>query len=161
GVAELDESGERILRTFAPGRVMTIQDLMRHTCGMPYGGSGSTAVHRQYPNGSISAAAAMEGNELLHRLSLGPLLEAPVRVWDYGFGLDVLGLIVEKVSGQTLGQFLDTRLFRPLAMSDTGFHVPAGNAARYAKALPNDPLTGDPQSLPDLTCPMQFECGGG
>ena len=161
GVAEMDEAGERVLRTFTPARVMTIQDLMRHTCGMPYGSGGSTVVHRRYPHGSIGAAAAMTGADLLDRLSSAPLLHEPGKVWDYGFGLDVLGLIVEKLSSQTLGQFLGARLFAPLGMNDTAFHVPAGKSPRYAKALPNDPLTGSPQSLQDLTHPMLFDCGGG
>jgi len=161
GVAEMDEAGERVLRTVTPARVMTIQDLMRHTCGMPYGSGGSTVVHRRYPHGSIGAAAAMTGADLLDRLSSAPLLHEPGKVWDYGFGLDVLGLIVEKLSGQTLGQFLGARLFAPLGMNDTAFQVPASKSARYAKALPNDPLTGSPQSLQDLTRPMLFDCGGG
>jgi CubicO group peptidase (beta-lactamase class C family) len=160
GVAVMDDAGERVLRSVAPPRAMTILDLMRHTCGMPYGSSGSTILHRRYPHGSISAAAAMTGPEFLDRLSSAPLLHDPGKVWDYGFGLDVVGLIVERLTGQKLGQFLGARLFAPLGMADTDFHVPGGKLARYAKALPNDPLTGNPQSLQDLARPLLFDCGG-
>jgi CubicO group peptidase (beta-lactamase class C family) len=115
GVAVMDDAGERVLRSVAPPRAMTILDLMRHTCGMPYGSSGSTILHRRYPHGSISAAAAMTGPEFLDRLSSAPLLHDPGKVWDYGFGLDVVGLIVERLTGQKLGQFLGARLFAPPA----------------------------------------------
>jgi len=161
GVAVLDDASERVLKNVPATRAITIQDLMRHTCGMPYGSRGTTVVHRRYPHGSHMAAAAMSGAEFLDRLSSAPLLHHPGTVWDYGFGLDVLGLIIERISGQTLGRFMDERLFKPLGMPDTDFHVPADKAARYAKALPNDPLNGMPQSLPDLTRPMLFDCGGG
>src|SRR5262245_6702478 len=161
GVAVMDNAGERVLRSVPPVRAITVQDLMRHTCGMPYGNRGTTVVHRRYPHGSSSAAAAMNGLDFLDRLATAPLLHHPGAVWDYGFGLDVLGLIVEKLAGQTLGQFLDARLFAPLGMADTDFYVPPGKAARYAKALANDPLTGLAQSLPDLARPMLFDCGGG
>jgi CubicO group peptidase (beta-lactamase class C family) len=68
---------------------------------------------------------------------------------------------VEKIAGQTLGQFLDARLFKPLGMKDTHFVIPPDKAKRYAKALPNNPDTGKPQTMPDNTRPMLFECGGG
>ena len=74
-----------------------------------------------------------------------PLLNQPGAVWDYGFGLDVLGQVVEKVSGQTLGQYFEENIFKPLGMTDTAFFIPPEKAARYAKALPNDPETGWPQ----------------
>jgi CubicO group peptidase (beta-lactamase class C family) len=160
GVAIVDETGA-VVRTEHPTRSIVMLDLMRHTCGMPYGSSGATVVHRRYPHGSSAAAAAMTGSEFLDRLGSAPLVDHPGTVWDYGFGLDVLGLVVEKVTGQTLGQFLEARVFGPLGMRDTAFHVPPGKAARYARALHHDPLTGEPQSLPDLTKPAQFDCGGG
>ena len=75
--------------------------------------------------------------------------------------MDVLGLVVEKVSGQTLGQYLDQRLFKPLGMVDTGFLVPSAKAGRYARPLPVDPETHQPQVMMDATQPTKFECGGG
>jgi CubicO group peptidase (beta-lactamase class C family) len=85
----------------------------------------------------------------------------PGTVWDYGFGLDVLGLIVEQLTEQPLGQYLQENVFKPLGMVDTGFLVPADKVARYARPLPIDPETGKPQSMRSMTNPWKFECGGG
>src|SRR5206468_13131524 len=80
----------------------------------------------------------------------------------YGFGLDVLGQTIEKISGQSLGQYLQASLFSPLGMTDTGFFISADKAARYAKPLPADPDSGKPQARsPELTQALKFECGGG
>jgi CubicO group peptidase (beta-lactamase class C family) len=141
-------------------RPMTIQDLMRHTSGLTYGGRGSTAVHKMYP-ASSSTAAGMTGAELTAKLGSLPLLYQPGTVWDYGLSIDVLGLVIESLAEQTLGGFLQERLFKPLGMTDTGFVVPADKTARYAKALPNDPTTGAPQTMRDSTKPDKLECGGG
>jgi CubicO group peptidase (beta-lactamase class C family) len=160
-VAELNASGDTIVDRVAAAHKITIQDLFRHTSGMIYGGRGTTAVHKLYPEGSAAAAASMTGTEFLDRLSTLPLLHQPGAVWDYGFGLDVLGLVVEQLSEQPLGQYLQENVFKPLGMVDTGFQVPSEKSARYAKVLPNDPLTGRPQHLTDLMAPLKFECGGG
>ena len=103
----------------------------------------------------------MTGVEFMDKLSGLPLLWQPGTVWDYGFGLDVLGLTVESITKQTLGQYLQQHVFKPLGMNDTHFLILADKAARYAKPLPNDPITGAAQSLQDLTQPQKFECGGG
>src|SRR5205814_8168646 len=126
-------------------------DLFRHTSGLIYGGRGSTAVHKLYPAGSAAPASAISGQEFLDQLSALPLLYQPGTVWDYGFGLDVLGLIVEQLSEQPLGQYLQENVTKPLGMTDTHFVVPADKLARYAKALPVDPETGRPQALRLLT----------
>jgi CubicO group peptidase (beta-lactamase class C family) len=101
----------------------------------------------------------MTGAELLGKLSSLPLVYQPGAVWEYGFGLDVLGLIVESISQEPLGQYLTNNVWRPLGMTDTGFGVPAEKIARYAKALANDPETGRPQPARSLT--HKFDCGGG
>jgi CubicO group peptidase (beta-lactamase class C family) len=157
----MDAKGESIVGTAPAERKITIQDLYRHTSGLIYGGRGTTAVHKLYPSGSGPASGAMSGPEFLDKLATLPLLHQPGAVWDYGFGLDVLGLVVEQLSEQTLGRHLADNLFKPLGMVDTYFQIPADKAARYAKALPNDPETGQPQSLMALTQPRKFECGGG
>ncbi|MSO76038.1 MAG: class A beta-lactamase-related serine hydrolase [Alphaproteobacteria bacterium] len=75
---------------------------------------------------------------------------------------DVLGLIVEAVSGKPLGAFLEERVWRPLGMADTGFAVPEAKKDRYALAFAGDPLTGKPQSVLHAGGkPLKFECGGG
>jgi CubicO group peptidase (beta-lactamase class C family) len=157
-VAVMSPDNSAIIDTVPAARQITIQDLMRHTSGIIYGGRGTTAVHKLYPASSSSVAS---GAELLAKLSAAPLLYQPGTVWDYGFSIDLVGLVVERISGQSLGQYLQQRLLKPLGMVDTGFMVPPEKLARYAKALPNDPDTGRPQTLADLSKPPGFECGGG
>jgi CubicO group peptidase (beta-lactamase class C family) len=161
-VAERDAAGEPTTETVAADRQITIQDLMRHSSGLIYGGRGTTLVHKMYPAGSGDAAREYDGVAFMDKLASLPLLYQPATVWDYGFGLDVLGLTIEKISGQTLGQYLKANLFTPLGMTDTGFSISADQAARYAKPLPEDPDTGKPQARsPELTQAIKFECGGG
>ena len=160
-VAVLDEKKETIVERVPAARGITIQDLLCHTSGLIYGGRGTTAVHKLYPEGSLLAAASMSAPEFLDRLSSAPLLHQPGAVWDYGFGLDVLGLIVEQLAEQSLGRYLQENVWKPLGMNDTHFVIPADKVNRYARALPIDPDTGRPQSLRSLTEPAKFESGGG
>jgi CubicO group peptidase (beta-lactamase class C family) len=160
-VAVMDAKKESIVETVPATRKITIQDLFRHTSGLIYGGRGSTAVHKLYPEGSGQAAATMTGGEFIDHLSSRPLLYQPGAVWDYGFGLDVLGLVIEQQTEQSLGAYLQQNVWKPLGMADTGFLIPADKAARYAAALPTDPISGNPQSMTPLTQKTKFECGGG
>jgi CubicO group peptidase (beta-lactamase class C family) len=160
-VAVMDAKKENIVERVPAARKITMQDLFRHTSGLIYGGRGATPVHKLFPEGSTQAALTMTGPEFLDNLSSRPLLYQPGTVWDYGFGLDVLGLIVEQLTGQSLGRYLQEHVWNPLGMHDTHFVVPADKLNRYAKALPVDPETGQPQSLRPLTQPTKFECGGG
>ena len=158
----LRDNGEPLAETVPASRPITIQDLMRHTSGIIYGGRGNSVVHKMYPSGSSDAANNYDGAAFMDKLAALPLLHQPATVWDYGFGLDVLGLTIEKISGQSLGQYLQANLFAPLGMSDTGFSISAEKAARYARPLPSDPDTGKPQvRSPELTQALKFECGGG
>ena len=161
-VATLDPKGETITATVPATQQITLRHLMMHTSGLVYGGRGNTAVHKLYPGGSSVAGATMDGMEFMDELAKLPLLHQPGAVWDYGFGLDLLGQVVEKVSGQPLGKYFEESITKPLGMTDTGFFIPPEKAARYAKALPKDPDTGLAQSVaPVLTQPLKFECGGG
>jgi CubicO group peptidase (beta-lactamase class C family) len=156
------DAGEPTAETVPANRQITIQDLMRHTSGLIYGGRGNTLVHKMYPAGSVDAAREYDGAAFLDKLASLPLLYQPATVWDYGFGLDVMGLTIEKISGQSLGQYLRANLFIPLGMTDTGFSISPDKAVRYAKPLAADPDTGKPQARsPELTQPLKFECGGG
>ena len=160
-VAVMDAKKETILETVPATRKITIQDLFRHTSGLIYGGRGATAVHKLYPEGSGQAAAAMTGTEFLDHLASRPLLYQPGAVWDYGFGLDVLGLVIEQLTEQSLGAYLRQNVWQPLGMADTGFLIPPDKAGRYAVALPKDPVSGNPQAMTALTQKTKFECGGG
>jgi CubicO group peptidase (beta-lactamase class C family) len=161
-VAQLDASGDAVTGKAPAKRPITLRQLMMHTSGMIYGGRGNTAVHKLYPAGSGAAAETLTAAEFMDRLASLPLLNQPGETWDYGFGLDVLGQVVEKVSGKPLGKYFEENVWKPLGMKDTAFFIPPEKAARYAKALPIDPDTGKPQAAsPNLTQPVKFECGGG
>jgi CubicO group peptidase (beta-lactamase class C family) len=141
-------------------REMTIQDLMRHTAGVSYG-RGSTPLHAIWPAGSAIAASKWTGAEFIDTIAALPLHFQPGSAWEYSLGLDVLGLAIEAVAGQPLREYFSERLFAPLGMRDTGFVVPPNDIERYARALPNDPLTREPQTLRDGTRLYKFDCGGG
>src|ERR1700704_766786 len=138
------DNGEPTAETVPANRQITIQDLMRHTSGLVYGGRGNTLVHKMYPAGSGDASRDYDGAAFMDKLASLPLLYQPATVWDYGFGLDVLGLTIEKITGQSLGQYLQTSLFSPVGMTDTGFSISGDKTARYAKPLAADPDTGKP-----------------
>lgn len=137
-----------------------VQDLMRHTSGLTYGARGNSAVHKLYPASSAGAAFDMTGAQFLDRLAKLPLAYQPGTTWDYGFSTDVLGLVVEKVTGKSLGGALDERVWSKLGMRDTTFAVPADKRARLAKALPLDPVSGKPQDIRILREQPKFDCGG-
>ncbi|WP_207540382.1 serine hydrolase domain-containing protein [Sabulicella rubraurantiaca] len=142
-------------------RPITLTDLARHTSGLTYGARGNTAPHRQYPGSSSSSSREFDAAGFIARLAALPLRDHPGTVWDYSLSTDVLGLVVEKVTGQRLGEVLEQRIFRPLGMVDSGFLVSEAQRARYATPLPLDPTTQRPQQVEmGLTAP-RFECGGG
>src|SRR5215467_15836285 len=97
-VAMLDAKKDTIVDRVPAIRKITIQDLYRHTSSLIYGGRGTTAVHKLLPEGSSQAADAMTGAQFLDHLSAQPLLYQPGSTWDYGFGLDVLGLRFDQKS---------------------------------------------------------------
>lgn len=142
-------------------RPITLIDLSRHTSGITYGGRGTTALHRLYPASSNSSAREFDQASFIARLASLPLLHQPGTVWDYSLSTDVLGLVVERLTEQRLGEAMAQRIFRPLRMADTGFLVPEGDRARYATPLPTDPATGQPQSLTTGLSAPRFDCGGG
>jgi len=163
-VAVLNERslvGQGPIETVPADRPITILDLMRHTSGLTYGGFGTTAVHAFYPLNSNVAGATLDRAAFLERLAAAPLLYQPGTVWEYGLSVDVIGLVVEAISGQSLGAFLEQRLFRPLGMVDTSFQLPPEKVPRLARPLARDPDTGEAQSVPDRAERLRFECGGG
>jgi CubicO group peptidase (beta-lactamase class C family) len=155
-VAVLDDSKQKIVEMVPAERPITLIDLMRHTSGLIYGSRGVTPVHMLYPEGSGVAGARMSGPEFLDKLASLPLLHQPGKVWDYGFGLDVLGLVIEQVTGQRLGDYVRDNIFAPLGMQDTQYQIPPAKAARYAQALP----AAEGPYLHDSRQPLKFDCGG-
>jgi CubicO group peptidase (beta-lactamase class C family) len=162
GVERIDPmTGKSVLTLVPAEREMTVQDLLRHTSGLTYGNRGTTAIHKAYPTSSSAASREVTSAEFIDRLAKAPLLYQPGTRWEYSFSTDVLGRVVEVASGKSLGQFLSERVFQPLKMTDTGFWVPAAKQARLAQAFATDPDTGKPVTIPDVSVPAKFECGGG
>jgi CubicO group peptidase (beta-lactamase class C family) len=141
-------------------RPITIQDLLRHTSGLTYEFVGTGAVQRMYAEQKL-AGTNQTNAEQVERLASLPLFSQPGRQWDYSRSTDVLGRVVEIVSGETLGAFLQKRVFAPLGMSDTAFHVAQEKQSRIAEPFANDPDTGEAVRLLDIRRPAKFESGGG
>ncbi len=110
---------------------MTIRDLLRHTSGLTYGFFGNTPVDKMYMSKSVfDWESSLQ--DMIEKLSEIPLLYQPGTKWHYGVSIDVLGYIVEKISGQPLDKFFRQRIFKPLKMKDTAFNVPANKVDRFA-----------------------------
>ncbi|MCE7527934.1 MULTISPECIES: serine hydrolase [unclassified Polynucleobacter] len=148
------------LTTVPAKNPITIQDLMRHTNGLTYGARGNSAVHKLFPSASVTAAFDYTGPEFMDKLATIPLLYEPGTVWDYGFGIDVLGLIEEKIANKPLGSVLQERVWSKVVMPDTSFQVADNQRARLAQPLPLDPMSGKPQKIKILTDKVKFDCGG-
>jgi CubicO group peptidase (beta-lactamase class C family) len=141
-------------------RPITVQDLLRHTSGLTYEFRGSTPVHKAYAQGRI-ARLKQSNEDQANGLAALPLLHQPGTAWEYSRSTDVLGRLVEVVSGQTLGAFLNERILAPLGMSDTAFSVPEGHQGRIAEAFAKDPENQTDVALLDVRRPALFESGGG
>ena len=139
-VGEVARHGTLITRPAS--RQPTVQDLLRHTSGLTYQNRGTSAIYQRYPGSSASAPNLLTSDEMLATLAECPLLFDPGTKWEYGFSTDVLGFIVERLSDQQLGGYLQDNIFAPLGMKDTGFDLADGDRARYAKTFEKDPLTG-------------------
>jgi CubicO group peptidase (beta-lactamase class C family) len=138
-----------------PKRPMTVLDLLRHTSGLLYPQEGTTAAHRLYRNAVFRRDKTLA--DLIRSLAELPLGHQPGEVWEYSFGFDVLARVIEVASGLPYDQFLNTRLFQPLHMVDTGFYVPEAKLDRLV-----DPPPGGRPALWDVTKkPYLFSGGGG
>ena len=157
-----DSAAKTRVETTPARRQPTIQDLLRHTSGFTYRSSGTTDAHQLWPVSSALSSLTYTGPEFIDLISKAPLLNEPGTVWDYGVSVDVLGLIIEKITGKSLGEFLQQRLWQPLGMVDTSFNIPNSKKSRYALSFRNDPFTNASQNALHLASePMKFECGGG
>ena len=117
---------------------MRMIDLLRHTSGLTYGFQTRTNVDAAYRHGKVDAfdhAGGLDG--FIEALSALPLEFSPGTAWNYSVSTDVLGYLVGKISGQPFDQFLQQRIFGPLGMVDTAFHVAEDKAARFAECYVN------------------------
>jgi CubicO group peptidase (beta-lactamase class C family) len=139
---------------------ITIQDLLRHTSGLTYEFRGDTPIHQAYGKARVARLKQTNAEQAEILASL-PLLHQPGSAWEYSRSTDVLGRLVEVISGQTLGAFLAERILTPLGMTDSGFSVPPADQSRIAEAFPKDPETGGDVALLDVRRSAIFESGGG
>ena len=116
----------------APKKAMTVQDLLRHTSGLTYGIFGNSPVDEMYKKSGILTADSLA--DMVSRIAKLPLAHQPGEVWEYSVSTDVLGRIVEVVSGMAFDQFVHEKITVPLNMPDTGFYLTAEQAKRYARA---------------------------
>ena len=144
----------------APAAAMTVQDLLRHTSGITYEFRGTRAIHKAYADAKVGRRNQTNADQSTVLGGL-PLDFHPGTRWEYSRATDVLGRLVEVISGVTLGVFLRERILGPLGMVDSGFHVPERDLGRLAGGHAKDPDTGAPVLLLDVSKPVTFESGGG
>jgi CubicO group peptidase (beta-lactamase class C family) len=141
-------------------REMTIQDLLRHTSGLVYGAFTSHArVKELYAKEGVGWLDVTP-EEQVERLARVPLAHQPGSAWEYSLSTDVLGRVIEVVTGVPLGRFLEERLFTPLKMRDTGFVVPPARTGRLAQPFATDKETGNAIKLLDVTTAQKNDAGG-
>ena len=141
-------------------REVTIQDLLRHTSGFVYGQYTSHAkVKELYAKEGVDWKNVTPA-EQIERLARVPLAHQPGSTFEYSLSTDVLGRVIEVISGMTLSQFLQTRIFKPLAMTDSAFIVAPDKRDRLAQAFATDPATNTPINLLDVTVTQKNDAGG-
>jgi CubicO group peptidase (beta-lactamase class C family) len=148
---------ELVLET--PNREMTIQDLFRHTSGLTYGIFGDSLVKRAYREANV-LDPKQTLTEMVTKLSQLPLAFHPGTTFEYSMSTDVLGRVIEIVSGIPLDRFLAERVTKPLRMVDSGFVVSESQGARVAEPQV-DSATGKRPPMRDVTNPQNFISGGG
>jgi CubicO group peptidase (beta-lactamase class C family) len=141
-------------------RAITVQDLLRHTSGLTYEFRGDTPLHKAYMEARVARLRQTNADQAATLAKL-PLLHQPGTQWEYSRSTDVLGRLVEVLSGQTLGRFLAEHVVQPLGMKDAGFSVPEEHQDRIAEPFPRDPESGADVALLDVKRPAIFESGGG
>lgn len=147
-------------------RPPTMREIMSHTAGFGYGLGDEHPVDKLYRQKQVLAAHGLK--QMIDRTAEIPLMFQPGTNWSYSSAVDIQGYIVEKLSGQTLGQFMAQHIFQPLKMNDTGFYTRPGQGGRLAAVYVGD-KSGRIQEakdlfsmpMPDYTQPPAMESGGG
>jgi CubicO group peptidase (beta-lactamase class C family) len=152
--------------TRTPAQEMRIVDLMRHTSGLTYGFQERTAVDAAYRRTDIESWSKLSSDEFVASLAQIPLQFDPGSSWNYSVSTDVLGVIIERISGLSLGDYFEANIFAPLGMVDSAFQVEPAKASRIPDSFvwhptetmaPNDP--GGPDSA--WATGFKFQSGGG
>lgn len=158
----VDADGVPILED--PARLVTLRDVMTHTAGFAYGLSGSDPANRAFREQRILSAPDLQ--TFIDQVASVPLLFQPGTGWAYSASVDIQGYLIQKISGQSFGNFLKTRLFDPLGMKDTGFYVPDAELGRLSDVFgySQEASGGVALDLPQLAFrrdTVAMESGGG
>ncbi|WP_397399741.1 serine hydrolase domain-containing protein [Phenylobacterium sp.] len=148
-------------------RPPTMREIMSHTAGFGYGLQNEHPVDKMYREARVLGSSGLK--EMIDRTATIPLISQPGTSWRYSSSVDIQGYIVEKLSGQTLGAFMESRIFKPLKMVDTAFYVPAAKASRLAEVYVGNRETGKIEpartvfgnNMQSYLQPPAMESGGG
>ena len=152
-IVRKDAQDKTSVRLETAKRQPTIQQLLTHTGGLSY---DTLPISPEHPVRQMYVDAGI-GNpdetlaEMVTKIGKLPLAAEPGTVWEYSRSTDVLARLVEVVSGLTIDRFLETRIFEPLGMKDTSFWVSKEKLDRLAEPFANDPVSGNPVRLIDVT----------
>jgi len=161
GVEKKGDDGNMTLDLVPSRRPMTVQDLMRHTSGITYGFFGEGLVKKAYVDAKISSED-VDNAGFADRIAKLPLAYQPGSTWDYSHSTDILGRVVEVVSGKSLYQFEKERILDPLGMKDTAFYVTdKAKQPLIAEPFPNDRKIGNDADMNDPRVVRKWESGGG
>lgn len=161
GVETKGEDGKPKLELTAAKKPITIQDLLRHTSGITYGFFGDLLVKKAYVDAHVFDYA-IDNAEFAERIARLPLAFQPGTTWDYSHSTDILGRLVEVVSGKSLYQFEKENILDPLGMTDTAFYVAdKANHARIAEPFKDDRVIGIEANFNDPRIVEKWESGGG
>jgi CubicO group peptidase (beta-lactamase class C family) len=148
-------------------RPPTMREIMSHTAGFAYGLGDEHPVDKLYREKEVLGSSGLK--QMIDRTATIPLMYQPGTNWSYSSSVDIQGYIVEKLSGQTLGQFMEERIFKPLKMNDTAFYTHPGKEGRLAPVYVFDKELGKiveakeifGRPMPTYTTPPAMESGGG
>lgn len=161
GVEKKGEDGNLALDLVVPRRPVTVQDLMRHTSGITYGFFGEGLVKKAYVDAKIFSED-VDNAGFADRIAKLPLAYQPGSTWDYSHSTDILGRVVEVVSGKSLYQFEKERILDPLGMKDTSFYVTdKAKQPLIAEPFPSDRKIGTDAEMNDPRVVRKWESGGG
>jgi len=141
-------------------RPITVQDLLRHTSGITSDNTGNGLVQQLYQQAGLRNRNITNAEHAALVAGL-PLICQPGTEWNYSRSTEILGRLIEVVSGKTLGAFLTERILAPLQMTETAFHAGAENADRLTEPFPTDPWSGDKVQLFNMLEKPVMESGGG
>ncbi|MBN8963405.1 MAG: beta-lactamase family protein [Rhizobiales bacterium] len=159
GVDAVAADGKPVLKLVPANRPVTIRDLLRHTSGITYEYIGSDLITTAYTDANLFTGN-FDNKVFAERIAGLPLSSQPGTLWRYGHSTDILGRVIEVVSGKSLFEFERARIFEPLGMMDTSYGIAtAADRARMAKPMPDDSELRDSEQA-RLAHP-QWQSGGG